>query len=328
MNSAENKNWLKQGKAALDIEIEGIQAVRDRLGPEFSDAVNLLAGCKGRVIISGLGKSGLVGRKLAATLSSTGTPSFFMHPVEAMHGDLGSIRQEDVLIAISNSGHTDELNAILPALRSLGVKILALTGGAESTLASLADVVINTAVPREACPLNLAPTTSTTAVLAVGDALAVCLIECRSFTEKDFRRVHPGGSLGRRLKLHVDDIMRRDGLPIAPLDSTQAEALDALHRGGMGLVMLVDGLGKTAGVLSDGDVRRAFVKGRLDSDAPVSGIMTGVFQYAVPGQLAAELLDKMENRAITVLPVLDGDKKPLGIVHLHDLLGKGAIKFS
>ena len=324
----QKKNWIPRAVEALNIEIEGLEAVRDHLDEQFNVAVEILAACKGRVVISGIGKSGLVGRKLAATFSSTGTPAFFLHPVEGQHGDLGSIRAEDVLIAISNSGNTDELNAILPVLRALGVKIIALTGGVDSRMASLSDVVLNTGVPREACPMNLAPTSSTTATLAMGDALAVCLIEYKAFTERDFKRVHPGGSLGQRLREPVDALMQRDSLPLAAMSVSSSQAIEVLNQGGLGTVLLLDGDGRTAGILTDGDIRRALCSGSFKPDAPVAEIMTARFSYAMPGQTVAEVLDLMERRAIMALPVLGGDKKPLGIVHLHDLLGKGKFKFS
>ncbi|MDR2892794.1 MAG: KpsF/GutQ family sugar-phosphate isomerase [Deltaproteobacteria bacterium] len=322
------KDWLPAARQVLDVEIEGLKAVREHLGPSFNEAVDLLAACGGRVVLTGVGKSGLVGRKLAATLSSTGTPAFFLHPVEGQHGDLGSIRPEDVVIAISNSGNTDELNAILPVLRSLGVKIIGLTGGLDSTLATLSDIVLDAGVPREACPFNLAPTSSTTAVLALGDALAVCLIEYKSFTEKDFKRVHPGGSLGQRLREPVDSLMHTENIPVAGREASLAEAVEALNRGGLGTVLLLDPEGRVDGIFTDGDLRRTLCRGSFDPDAPVFESMTRQFCHARPGQNLAEVLDLMESRSITVLPVLDSQRRPLGVLHLHDVLGKGKIRFS
>ncbi|MCL1890012.1 MAG: KpsF/GutQ family sugar-phosphate isomerase [Desulfovibrionaceae bacterium] len=323
----QNRNWLNTARMTIDVEIEGLNAVKERLDESFNQAVDLLASCKGRVVISGLGKSGLVGRKLAATFSSTGTPAFFMHPVEGQHGDLGSIREEDIFIAISNSGKTDELNALIPALRALGVKIIALAGKTDSPLAALADLVISTEVPREACPLNLAPTASTTAVLAVGDALAVCLIEAKAFTENDFRRVHPGGALGQRLRQFLHELMRRPA-PAALHTASLTEAVSALHQGGLGAVLILDEQGAAAGILTDGDLRRAMLKRGFNPEHPAKEYATGKFQYATPEMNAAEALDSMEQAAITVLPVLDGNNRPLGMIHLHDLLGKGRINFS
>lgn len=318
---------IELAKTTFDIEIEGLQAVKERLGSDFALAVTILAGCTGRVVISGIGKSGLVGRKLAATFSSTGSAAFFMHPVEAQHGDLGSIRKEDVVIAISNSGKTDELNAILPALRAIGASIIALTGGVNSPLAKLADVTINTAVPREACPFNLAPTSSTTAVLAVGDALAVCLIDCKSFTENDFKRVHPGGALGARLRQKITDIMHTQNIPQASASTSVTNAIESLNKGNLGALLLLDTNGKVTGLLTDGDLRRVLSAGRFEPDASVSKIMTTTFKFATVNMSVAEVLDIMEGTAITVLPVLDDKRTPIGIIHLHDLLGKGQIKF-
>lgn len=321
-----NRDWVELARETLDIEIEGLEAVKSRLGESFNQAVAILAACKGRVIITGLGKSGLVGRKLAATMSSTGTASFFMHPVEGQHGDLGSIRSDDAVIAISYSGKTDELNAILPVLSSLGVKIISLTGGIDSPMAALSDVVIDTSIPREACPLNLAPTTSTTATLAVGDALAVCLIEAKAFTEKDFKKVHPGGALGQRLRERVGELMHKV-VPTTPLSADFGRAVADVHNGGLGASMIVDDSGRAVGVLTDGDIRRALLNGSFDAMRGVSEVMTSQFRHATPGMTAAEVLDIMEGSAITVLPVLDDQGIVQGIIHMHDLLGKGQIKF-
>lgn len=321
-------DWIACGREVLTIEMEGIQAVRDRLGPSFEAALGLLAGCKGRVVVTGLGKSGLVGRKLAATLSSTGTPSFFMHPVEGAHGDMGSLKSDDVVIAISNSGETDELNAILPSLKAIGTPIIGMTGRGDSTLANASDVVLDAGVPREACPHNLAPTSSTTAVLALGDALAVCLIHWKSFSEDDFLRYHPGGSLGQRLKLRVRDLMHATNVPVATDDVAQQEAVRILDKGGFGAVLLTDGSGRLTGILTDGDVRRALTRGTWDPRGQSATIMTCNPRHAHSDQSVAELLDIMEQRAITVLPITDEDHRVAGIVHLHDLLGKGGVKFA
>lgn len=320
------RDWIKLARETLDIEMEGLRAVKDQLGESFNQAVTLLAACKGRVIITGLGKSGLVGRKLAATMSSTGTASFFMHPVEAQHGDLGSIRSDDAVIAISYSGKTDELNAILPVLSSLGVKIISLTGDAGSPMAELSDVVISTRIPREACPLNLAPTTSTTAALAVGDALAVCLIEAKSFTERDFKKVHPGGALGQRLRERVGELMHK-AAPVTPLASGLGRAVADVHKGGLGATLIVGDNGRVMGILTDGDIRRSLLDGSFDASRSVSEVMTSKFRHARPEMTVAEVLGLMEGAAITVLPVLDGDGAVQGIIHMHDLLGKGGIKF-
>ncbi len=319
---------LNRARDVLRVEMEGIAAVCARLDASFAKAVHQLAACRGRVVVTGIGKSGLVGRKLAATFSSTGTPAFFLHPVEGAHGDLGSLRGDDVILAISNSGETQELNAILPAMRSLGASVVALTGHPDSTLGRLADVALNTSVPREACPHGLAPTASTTAALALGDALAVCLMEVKAFTEKDFLRCHPGGSLGQRLELDVSEVMRTGDLPVLREEATQREALNKLDQGGLGALLLVDAQGSVKGILTDGDVRRALCRGELRLEKSVAGIMTFSPRCARPGDTVAGLLDLMEEKAITVLPVVDEKKCLLGIVHMHDLLGKGSISIA
>ena len=321
-------DWVRRGREVLDIEVEGLTAVRDRLGPSFEAAVSLLASCKGRVVVTGLGKSGLVGRKLAATFSSTGTPAFFVHPVEGAHGDMGSLKAEDVIIAISNSGETVELNAILPSLRSIGTPIIAITGKADSSLGRGADIVLDSGVPREACPMGLAPTSSTTAVLALGDALAVCLIDWKSFTEDDFLRYHPGGSLGQRLRLRVSELMHSEGIPVINEEAVCEEAVLMLDKGGFGAVALTDGSGRLTGILTDGDVRRAVCRGTYGPRTAVTQIMTRNPRFGRSTQYVAELLDIMEQRAITVLPITDDDHRLVGLVHLHDLLGKGGVRFS
>ena len=321
-------DWIARGREVIDIEIEALESVRDRIGPSFVAAVELLAACKGRVAITGIGKSGLVGRKIAATLSSTGTPAYFLHPVEGAHGDLGAVRDMDVIIAISHSGRTDELNAILPALRNLGAKIIAITSGLASPLVALADLVIDSSIPREACPMNLAPTSSTTATLALGDALAVCLMETKAFTAQDFKRYHPGGALGQRLALSVADIMHTEKLPLSSINHTFGEVLQILDKGGFGAVLLGDETGKLAGILTDGDVRRALRKGTVDMEQSVSRVMTQKPCFARHDMNVGELMDIMEQNAITTLPVLDDGEKVVGIVHLHDLLGKGQVRFA
>lgn len=321
-------NWIERGKEVIGIEMDGLADVRGRLGPSFAAAVDMLAACKGRVAITGIGKSGLVGRKIAATLSSTGTPAYFLHPVEGAHGDLGSVREGDVIIAISYSGRTDELNAILPSLRSLGARVIAITSGLHSPLAELSDVVIDCTVPREACPMNLAPTSSTTATLALGDALAVCLIDIKSFTAKDFRRYHPGGALGQHLSLSVADVMHTENLPLAADSAPLRMALDVLDKGGYGAVILTDEQKRLTGILTDGDVRRIVCRGKPDLDQPAARTMTRDPRHAVADMSAAELMDIMEQKAITVLPVVRDDLTVTGIVHMHDLLGKGRIKFA
>ena len=321
--------WLVLAREVLDIEMEGLAAVRGQLNGTFLSALELLAACPGRVVVTGIGKSGLVARKIAATFSSTGTPAFYLHPVEGAHGDLGMIRPEDVVLALSNSGETDELNTLIPALRSLGTRVVGITSGADSTLARLSDVVIEAKVPREACPMNLAPTASTTAALAVGDALAVCLMRIKDFGTKDFKRVHPAGALGARLSQPVCMLMHAENLPVVPQTVPVAQALAALHAGGFGLVAVIDAAAKLVGVLTDGDVRRMlWSKNGYDPAWPVSALMTKHPQSAPATATAAQVLDLMEARQITVLPVLNQDGGLAGLVHVHDLLGKGRVRFA
>jgi arabinose-5-phosphate isomerase len=321
-------DWLAKAREVLSVEVEGLEAVRAGLGEGFLTAMDLLLHRKGRVVVTGLGKSGLVGRKIAATLSSTGTAAYFLHPVEGAHGDLGMIREGDVVLAISNSGETDELLSILPALKAMGAALVALTAKSSSSLARLCDAVVEVAVPREACPLGMAPTASTTACLAVGDALAVCLMEAVSFNRQDFKRFHPGGVLGSRLALSVGELMHAQDLPTAPATTTLGQALAALDAGKLGLVALVHGDGRLAGVLSDGDVRRLACRNELVPERPVAGVMTAKPACVEMKDRAAQALDLMEERQITVLPVLGPEGTLVGIVHLHDLLGKGRLKFS
>lgn len=323
-----NTSSLQLGRDVLDIETQGITAVRDRLDENFDTALALLAACKGRLVVTGIGKSGLVGRKLAATFSSTGTAAFFMHPTEAAHGDMGCLRPDDMVLGISNSGETAELSAILPMLRALGVKLVALTGKPQSTLGRAGDVCLNTAVPKEACPLGLAPTASTTAVLALGDALAVCLMRLKGFGEKDFLAVHPGGSLGQRLRLSVSQVMRTQNMPVVAAPATQAQGLALLDAGKLGALIVVDTQNQVLGILTDGDVRRALCLGEYNAASPLEAIMTSNPRCAHLDDNVAVLLDIMERKAITVLPIVGESNTLLGVVHMHDLLGKGAVSFS
>lgn len=323
-----NTDWLNLAREVLDIEIQGLEAAKKQLGESFVQALAAMAECKGRVVITGVGKSGLVGRKIAATLSSTGTPSFFLHPVEGAHGDMGMIRDEDVVLAMSNSGGTDEVNAIIPVLKSLGATVIAMTSNTASAMSQLADMTIKVSVPKEACRMGLAPTSSTTAQLAVGDALAVCLMEWKSFGKDDFKKFHPGGSLGQRLATCVDQLMHTDNLPVVGKDADLGTALDTLNAGGLGLVAVVEADNMLAGVFSDGDVRRLVCSEALDKARPIREIMTASPRRAVAGESSAHVLDVMERNEITVLPVVHEDGTLAGMVHLHDLLGKGALRFS
>ena len=327
MTDKQLSDFIKRGKEVLQIEENGLASIRESLDLNFAKAVEMLAGCKGRVIITGLGKSGLVGRKIAATMSSTGTPSFFLHPVEGAHGDLGMVRAEDVVISISNSGETDELNALLPAIRSFGTKIISITSEIESTMGRLSDIVIKTKVPCEACSHGLAPTSSTTAALAMGDALAVCLMDHKAFDSQDFKKFHPGGSLGRRLTLCISELMHTDNIPAAPQDAPLSEALSVLDKGRLGLVALTEGK-KLSGVITDGDVRRLVCSGNFDTQISTREVMIENPLRITPDMSAAQALDIMESKEITVLPVVNENGAITGMIHLHDLLGKGRLKFA
>lgn len=318
---------VESARKVLSIEMDGLASVQARIGGEFSRAVALLVQCRGRVVVTGIGKSGLVGRKLAATLSSTGTPAFFLHPVEGAHGDMGALREEDCIIAISYSGKTQEVVSLLPALRAFGCAVIGMTGNPGSMLGRLSDLVLDISVPREACPHNLAPTASTTATLALGDALAVCVMQAKAFTEKDFLRCHPAGALGERLSQKAADCMHTRGIPALPAAALIGEALAVLDGGGFGAAVFTDETGRLAGILTDGDVRRSLCRGELDPDAPVSRVMTRNPAHARPDQSVGELLDLMEAKAITALPVVDEAGTLLGLVHMHDLLGKGQLAF-
>jgi arabinose-5-phosphate isomerase len=327
--TVKDTDWLAMGREVLDVEIQGLESVRDRLNGGFTEALDILGAVTGRVVVTGIGKSGLVGRKIAATLSSTGTPSFYLHPVEGAHGDLGMIRDVDAVLAISKSGETDEVNALLPALKAIGVKIVSLIGkqGA-SRMAGLSDVVVDVSVPKEASEVVPAPTASTTAALAVGDALAVCLMRMKEFDASDFKRCHPGGELGRRLKLKVSDLMHTENLPVAGSDMLLGEAVMLLNDGGLGALAVVGDEGLLKGILTDGDIRRLLCAGDVKPDSQVTGFMTVDPSAASPEDSAAKVMDMMEQKAITVVPIVDAGNKLIGMIHLHDLLGKGLLKFS
>ena len=313
----------------LRIETDALQKLMPRIDDEFEAAAKAILDCKGRVIVSGIGKSGHVGQKIAASLASTGTPSFFMHPAEAFHGDLGMVTQNDIVLAISNSGETNEMINILPVIRRIGAKIIALCGRRDSTLGKNADFFIDAGVEKEACPLGLAPTASTTAALAMGDALAMALLAARNFTEQDFAMFHPGGSLGRKLLLTVENVMRSgEDNPIIEADRTAKEALFVMTATGVGATSVVDAKGKFIGLVTDGDVRRCLAKGPEFLGEPVEHFMTKHPETITKDKLAASALSLMEKhqpRPITVLPVVDGDGTPLGIVHLTDLLRQGVV---
>jgi arabinose-5-phosphate isomerase len=319
---------IETAKEVLLIEERGLAAVRERIGSEFVDAIETIIASNGRLVITGLGKSGLIGQKISATLNSTGTPSFFLHPVEAMHGDLGMLMADDVVVAISYSGETAELNSLLISLKKRGNKIIAMTGGRNSSLAIAADIVLDINIPKEACPLGLAPTTSTTATLAMGDALSVVLLNRKKFQAEDFRHNHPGGSLGQRLKVKVTEVMLKDDeIPVVHPHTSAIDSVKALNEKDAGVVLIVDDNKNVLGIVTDGDIRRCVVKkgGLLDSTA--EGLMTENPITIGPDHLAADALSIMQKHEITALPIVDENRKLLGLLHLHNLLGKGEFRF-
>lgn len=313
------ESLIAVAKRALRIEAAAISALENRIGKAFVAAAQSILACHGRVIVSGVGKSGHIGRKIAATLASTGTPAYFVHAAEANHGDLGMITHDDLLIAISNSGESEELVSIVPIVKRQGGRVIALTGNPESTLAREADVHLDAGVAEEACPLNLAPTASTTAALALGDALAVALLDARGFSERDFARSHPGGSLGRRLLTHVSDVMRAaDTVPVASPEMPLTEAVVAMSRGGLGLIAVtVDQ--RIQGIFTDGDLRRAFESGVDVRGTTLGEVMTANPQQILAGQLAVEAVELMERKRINALLVADSDGRLAGALNMHDL---------
>ncbi len=317
----DTESVLASGRRTLTIESEAIQAVAHRLDRRFADAVQRLLNCKGRVVVCGIGKSGHIARKVAATLASTGTPAFFVHAAEAVHGDLGMITSEDILLAISHSGTTEELLTIVPIARRMGAGVISFTGNPASPLAQLADVHLDTSVAQEACPLNLAPTASSTAALALGDALAVACLEARGFGSEDFARSHPGGALGRRLLTRVRDVMRTGArIPKVPLDADIEATLAEMSRKNMGMTAVVDAHGKLAGIFTDGDLRRLIARGADLRTVTVATGMTRSPRHIEPDALAAEAAALMDEHRLSQLLVLDGDGNLVGALHMHDLM--------
>ena len=320
---------IEQARQVLRMEAAAIEALIPRIDENFVTAAKLILETKGRLIVTGMGKPGHVGQKITATMLSTGTPAFFLHPAEGIHGDLGMVTQDDVVLAISNSGETSEIVNILPSIRRIGAKIIAMCGNAQSTLAQNADVVLDAAVEQEACPLGLAPTTSTTAELALGDALAVVIMSARKFTADDFAVFHPGGSLGRKLLMKVENVMHsEEANPVVTLEQSVKEALFVITEKGLGATSVVDGDGKLAGLITDGDIRRGLEKGLDFLTHDVGDLMTKKPQTVTAEKLAAEALRIMEQhkpKPITVLPVVDGEGRSIGLVHLTDLLRQGIV---
>jgi arabinose-5-phosphate isomerase len=325
-DAAESQRLIEMGREALRIEARAVAALEGRLGAEFERACRILLACTGRVVVSGMGKSGHVGGKIAATLASTGTPSFFLHPAEASHGDLGMVTRGDVVLAISYSGETAELLMILPLFKRMGAGLLAMTGNPASTLARESDVHLDVSVPAEACPLNLAPTASTTATLAMGDALAVALLKHRGFTEADFARSHPGGALGRRLLLHVSDVMRRGSdLPMVRPETPLTEGLLEMSRKRLGLTAVVDADNHVVGIFTDGDLRRALDRNLDVRATAMSDVMTRSPRAIRPDELAAEAVLMMEKHSVNGLLVLDDAGRLVGALNVHDLLRAGVM---
>lgn len=313
----------------LKIEADAVAKLIGRIDDEFEAAVNCILDCNARVVVTGMGKSGHIGRKIAASLASTGTPAFFMHPAEAFHGDLGMVTENDVVIAISNSGESTEVVNILPIIKRIGATIVAMCGRRESSLGQNSDYFIDISVEREACPLGLAPTASTTATLAMGDAITIALLSARNFTAQDFAVFHPGGALGRKLLLTVENVMHSgEDNPIIHYSKTAKEALFMMTDKGLGATSVVDDQGKFIGLVTDGDIRRCLAKGSEFLDASVEKLMTREPLTIKKEKLAASALSMMEKHKphpITVLPVIDAEKNPVGIVHLTDLLRQGVV---
>jgi len=312
---------LELARKVLAIEADAVSALASRLDERFLDAIGLILACRGRVVVTGVGKSGHIARKIASTMASTGTPAFFLHAAEAGHGDLGMITRDDVVLALSNSGQTDELLTIIPLIKRRGAKLIAVTGNADSALAREADVHLDARVAQEACPLNLAPTASTTAALALGDALAVALLDARGFGEQDFARAHPGGALGRRLLTHVSDVMRTgEGIPSVPETASFFDVLLEMSRKGMGMAAVVDSSRKVVGIFTDGDLRRTLERAPDLHQLKVTDIMKRDPRTVAPHKLAAEAVELMERYKISQLLVVSDAGELVGALNTHDLL--------
>ncbi len=323
MNNQEIVNF---GLNTLKIEIDALKKTMSKLSDNFALAVNIILECKGRVVVIGMGKSGIIGKKIAATLASTGTPAFFMHPAEGMHGDLGMLVKGDVVIGISNSGETDEMKVLLPLIKRLGSKLIAIVGKTDSTLGKESDCILDASVEKEACPLNLAPTASTTVALAIGDALAVALVECRGFKAEDFAMFHPSGSLGKRLLTTVSDLMHTgEKLPIINQNDTVEKAIIEINNKKFGCTAVVDDNNKLVGIITDGDLRRAISKYSSINQLKVYEIMTHNPKMIVKYELAAKALHIMEEYKISSLFIIDKNQHPDGIIHFQDLLKFGLV---
>jgi arabinose-5-phosphate isomerase len=321
LGNIDSRQALVAGRRVLEIEARAVHELAGRLDENFVRAAEIMYGCKGRVVVSGIGKSGHIARKIASTLASTGTPAFFVHPAEASHGDLGMVTRDDVMIALSNSGESGELLMIVPLIKRMGGKLIAITGNPNSSLAREADAHLDANVAEEACSLGLAPTASTTAALALGDALAVTLLEARGFGKEDFARSHPGGSLGRRLLTHVRDVMRTgDAIPAVTQSATFSEAILEISKKGMGMTAVTRDAKHVAGIFTDGDLRRALEKTGDVRTMSLSELMTPNPRFVGPEQLAAEAAELMEQYKISQLLVLDADQNLVGALNTHDLM--------
>ncbi len=324
--SGKRGGTLDEGKRVLAIEAAAVKSLIDRLDDRFAKAVELLFSCKGKTVVSGMGKSGLVGQKIAATMASTGTPAFFLHPAEGIHGDLGMLGRQDVLIAISNSGETQEILQLLPAVERMGVPVVAMTGRMSSTLAKNSDVVLDVSVSEEACPMGLAPTASTTATMALGDALAVALLQKRGFKEEDFAQFHPGGTLGRRLLVRVKDVMHAGSeVPRVEESVSGTAAILEMSAKKLGMTTVVDRAGSLLGVITDGDIRRSLQRGEDFQKLSAGQLASRNPKSIKPDDLAAKAVEIMERYSITTLVVSSGDRTIAGVIHLHDLLKSGIV---
>ena len=322
----DRKTIIKNGKQTFEIEIDAMKKAMNSLGESFAEAVEIILGCKGRVVVIGMGKSGLIGKKIAATLASTGTPAFFMHPAEGMHGDLGMLVKGDVIIGISNSGETEEMKVLLPLIKRLGSKLISIVGRADSTLGRESDCILDASIDKEACPLNLAPTASTTVALAIGDALAVALVECRGFKAEDFAMFHPSGSLGKRLLTTVDDIMHKGSeVPVINENDIVEKAVEEINNKKFGCTAVINDNKELVGIITDGDLRRAITKYSVINSLKVSEIMTCNPKMIKKNELEAKALHIMEEFKISSLFIIDENKTPEGIIHFQDLLQYGLV---
>ncbi len=321
--------FIKQAKEVLKIEADSILDLTEKIDHNFTQMIDCIIASDGRVVISGIGKSGLIGQKVVATLNSTGTQSFFLHPVEALHGDLGLVSSGDVFLGLSYSGETTELNSLLPNIKKLGCPIIALTGNHKSTLAKKSDITIDVSVKREACPMGLAPTSSTTALLAMGDALAVVLMNKKKFKTSDFKKNHPGGNLGQRLSKNVSDLMvTNSGIPVVQSGTSLRESIEKMDHHCLGTVIIENPVHKILGIFTDGDIRRLVSRGSINQEVSIDSVMIGDPKCIHETSPVYDALNLMEEFQITILPVLDQNNSLTGILELHDILGKGEFKFS